>query len=108
MVPLSKVCIGYICLSFVFIWRLIFLTKSGQSLITSIKQSKKDLEDYILEIRPEQLRGHSWSILLSRLDNHSQIALGSAFGLSNKNLIAAFSVLLTYLIVLIQFKLSGY
>ena len=76
--------------------------------MTSIKQSKKNLEDYILETSPEQLLGHSWSILLSRLDNHSQIALGSAFGLSNKNLVAAFSVLLTYLIVLIQFKVSGY
>jgi len=85
----------------------VFITKSGQALITSIKRGKQSLEDFVIETGSEQDLGSSWTILSSRLDNHSPITPGSAFGISNKGLVAVVSTLLTYMIVLIQFKLSG-
>ena len=82
------------------------LTKCGQDLIRAINVGKRDLEDFIIETGSGVGLGPSWSILQSRLANPTPITPGSAFVLSNQSLLAAFSILLTYLVILIQFKLS--
>ena len=79
---------------------------SGQGLIRAINQGKKDLEDFIIETGSREGLDQNWLILQNRWTNPKPITPGSAFVLSNQSLVAAFSILLTYLIVLIQFKLS--
>jgi hypothetical protein len=65
------------------------------------------MEDFMIGATLKQDLGHNWLILQNRLTGQVQITPGSAFALSNQNLVAALSVLMTYLIVLVQFKLSG-
>ena len=100
-------CSGYLCFSVVYMWRLVFLTKCGQELINSMKKGKKSLEDFMILHEVDPVSYKSLKILEKRLSNHSPLSPGSAFALSNKGLVTTFSVLLTYIIVLIQFKLSG-
>ena len=102
-----QICVGYLCLTFPNVWRLIYLTSSGQHLISCIDKSRWLLEDDIVKRGLERDLEQTWFILRSRLDHRTPITPGSAFGLSNKGLIAVVSTLLTYMIVLIQFKLSG-
>jgi hypothetical protein len=72
-----------------------------------MKEGNKNLEDFMIQHQIERECGQNLKILDQRLNNHSPLSPASTIALSNKGLVAAFSVLLTYIIVLIQFKLSG-
>jgi hypothetical protein len=45
---------------------------------------------------------------LTRLDNPHPVSPYSAFPLCNQGLVTAVSILITYIIVLMQFKVSNY
>ena len=62
--------------------------------------------DKSIELSPA-VGGHGLHVLCQRLNNEAPIAPYVAFEVSNRGLVSTFSVLLTYIIVLIQFKLSG-
>jgi len=71
-----------------------------------MKKSKKDLEDFLIKSRTEVVPNQSLSILMNRLSNHAPISPYSTFSLSYRGLVASFGVLLTYIVVLMQFKSS--
>lgn len=72
-----------------------------------MKRSKICLEDFMITSNIEAFPNESISILKSRLNNDAPISPYSAFPLSHRGLVAVLGVLLTYFIVLIQFKSSG-
>ena len=72
-----------------------------------MKRSKKCMEDFIIKYNIETGSNNSLSNLMKRLDNKAPISPFSVLSLSHRGFAATFSVLLTYFIVLIQFKSSG-
>ncbi len=102
-----QVFIGNICFFTIYLWRLVCLSRSGQGLINAMKSSKKSLEDFIIKNDLDTTHNRSLSILLKRLDNRAPISPYSVLSLSHRGFAATFSLLLTYFIVLIQFKSSG-
>ncbi len=72
------------------------------------KKPKKSLENFLIQSNAEIVPNHSHTvfILIGRLDNHTPISPYSTFSLSYRGLIATLGVLLTYIVVLMQFKSS--
>ena len=88
-------------------WRLIFLANCGQHLINEMKESREGLEDFSLDFQIDSKQQQGLDVLDRRLDNPAPISPYSIFSVSHSSLLATFSVLLTYIIVLLQFKTSG-
>ena len=89
-----------------YIARLVWLTSVGQNLSNSMKKcghqldrfkpNDKKLDERELELLRQDIRYHS----------DSPITPFSFFSLSNSTLLGAFGTIVTYLIVLLQFKTS--
>ena len=87
--------------------RLFWLTLSGHGLSTSMKKCANQLERFKLTKKDDD----DWNeIQLLKQDlgyySESPITPKSAFSLSTSTLLGAYGTILTYLIVLIQFKVS--
>ena len=88
--------------------RLVWLTSVGQNLSNSMKKccyqldrfkpNDKKIDERELELLRQDIRYHS----------ESPIAPFSFFSLSNSTLLGAFGTIVTYLIVLLQFKMSEF
>ena len=94
-------------LTFLSILRLLYYTKAGQYLATSINECVETLRD----IQMTKFRdANYYSIGIIRQDLKviavSPITPCATFSLSNSTLVGTFATILTYLIVLIQFKAS--
>ena len=91
-----------------YIGRLVWLTSVGQNLSNSMKKcgyqldrfkpNDKKMDERELDLLRQDIRYHS----------ESPIAPFSFFTLSNSTLLGAFGTIVTYLIVLLQFKISEY
>lgn len=91
-----------------YIARLVWLTSVGQNLSNSMKKcgyhldrfkpNDKKMDERELDLLRQDIRYHS----------ESPIAPFSFFSLSNGTLLGAFGTIVTYLIVLLQFKLSEF
>ena len=82
--------------------RLMYHTNAGQYLASSIKECAHKLD----RIQMKRFKDDKLDLLKQDLKNYctSPINPLSAFSLSNSTLIGTFATILTYLIVLIQFK----
>ena len=94
-------------MTFLSILRLFYYTKAGQHLATSIDECVETLKDLQMS-KPDDLSFNYMKILKQDLKDKSvsPISPFGAFSLSNSTLIGTFATILTYLIVLIQFKAS--
>lgn len=90
-----------------FFLRIFFLSRAGQALIDGKQEALKSLEDHLLanpETRSEQ--DFRLSVLIRRLSTKEAISPQNFFTLSNRSFLSGMGVILTYLIVLMQFKAS--
>ena len=96
---------GCISIFLLCVLRLLYLTSSGQQLATTMKACSHALDKTKIETTKEQ---HSNDLKLLKKDLnhycHCPINPQSAFSLSNSTLIGTFATIITYLVVLIQFK----
>ena len=85
--------------------RLIYHTKTGQCLASALEVCGERLDE-ILMIRCKDLRSRKIKILKQNVKHRSASPIQpfSAFSLSNNTLVGTFATILTYLIVLVQFK----
>ena len=85
--------------------RLIYHTNAGQYLASALEVCGGRLDE-ILMIRCKDLRSRKIKILKQNVKDRSASPIHpfSAFSLSNNTLVGTFATILTYLIVLIQFK----
>lgn len=92
-------------LTFLSILRLLHYTKAGQYLATSMEECTETLKD-IQMIRPKEMNFNYIKVLKQDMRDKAASPINpfSAFSLSNSTLIGTFATILTYLIVLIQFK----
>ena len=112
--------------------RIVRLTKCTNNLSKSMKMFKRELNNVLNREEDFQqngentppasmenehplyvpnkiiMNGNKISILKEELSVHSPIAPFNAFEVSNRTLIGAFATITTYLIVLIQFKISEF
>ena len=86
--------------------RLYYLTSAGQHLGDSMKKAKCKLEEF--KCRNQRVWNAEMELLKEDLSSHLPCPISpyGAFGLSNGALPGTFATILTYLIVLIQFKAS--
>ena len=92
-------------LTLLSILRLLYYTKAGQYLATSIEECAESLRD-VQMTRSEDVNFNYIKSLKQDMKDKavSPITPFSAFSLSNSTMIGTFATILTYLIVLIQFK----
>jgi hypothetical protein len=69
--------------------------------------SKAALDDFAVKNKIPNDLVQAFCILNQKLENPSPISPNEAFSLSNKGLVSTTSVFITYIIILLQFKLSG-
>ena len=86
--------------------RLFWLTCSGHGLSTSMKKCAHQLERFKLTKKDEDLDELQLLKQDMRYYSESPITPESAFSLSTSTLLGAYGTIVTYLIVLIQFKVS--
>ena len=94
--------------------RLFYLTNSSQNMGMALRKSLRTLDQLKMENDGEKWKTYErWKLVSARmkllrneLKCHYDTAISpfSAFGLSNGTLVGTFATILTYLIVLIQFK----
>ena len=110
----------FVCINFWtvtgYILKLYYLISSGNDLAKTMKVCKLALEDYLVcktsedyqyENQNEKATIHNKiDLLKDRLNNDAPISPYGYFGVTNSSLLAAFANILTYVIILIQFKLS--
>ncbi len=94
-------------LDFMFISTIFKIYQTGQNVEDSIKKAAVALENYILDENSEDsmVKARLQSVL-KRLERPNPISPCSAFALNNSGLLSVITVSLTYLIVLIQFKVA--
>ena len=99
---MSGVCL---LLTFISILRLLYYTKAGQYLATSMDECVETLTEIQINSH-DDAKCPYLKIMKQDLKDKaiSPISPFSAFSLSNNTLIGTFATILTYLIVLIQFK----
>ena len=100
--PMSAVCF---LLTFLSVLRLLYYTKTGQHLANSMEECVETLSE--LQMNSYEDANSSYlKILKQEIKDKakSPITPFSAFSLSNSTLIGTFATILTYLIVLVQFK----
>lgn len=92
-------------LTFLSILRLLHYTKAGQYLATSMEECTETLKD-IQMISPDEMNFNCIKVLKQDMKDKAASPINpfSAFSLSNSTLIGTFATILTYLIVLVQFK----
>ena len=85
--------------------RLIYHTTAGQNLSSIMEESSSALNE-IQMTRDKDKKSNRFKILTQNVKDKSLSPINpfSAFSLSNSTLIGTFATILTYLIVLIQFK----
>ncbi|TRY78031.1 hypothetical protein TCAL_16703 [Tigriopus californicus] len=90
-----------------FFLRIFFLSRAGQALIDGKQQALKSLEDHLLS-QPETRADQDFrlGVLIRRLGTKEAISPQNFFTLSNRSFLSGMGVILTYLIVLMQFKAS--
>lgn len=86
--------------------RLYYLTNAGQNLSNMMKKAREELE-YLNE-KQKKYRCPGIKILKQKLDalSESPITPFSTFTLCNRTLLSTLATIFTYLIILIQFKLT--
>ena len=89
-----------------YIGRLVWLTSVGQNLSNSMKKCGYHLDRF--KPNDKKMDGRELELLRQDITYHSEspIAPFSFFSLSNSTLLGAFGTIITYLIVLLQFKTS--
>ena len=102
MYILTPFCFLLTYLSFL---RLLYYTKAGQYLATSMDECVETLKDLQM-LRADDVNSNHIKILKQDMKDKAASPINpfSAFSLSNSTLIGTFATILTYLIVLIQFK----
>jgi hypothetical protein len=68
--------------------------------------SKNALSGFAVQNKIPNDLVQTFCILNQKLENHSPISPKAAFSLSNKGLVTTASFFITYIIILLQFKLS--
>ena len=94
------------CISLLTINRLIWMTGCGHSLSLSMKKCIHQLER--LKISKGSVDDDDFQLLKEELKHYSDAPITplSAFSVSTSTLLGAFGTIITYLIVLLQFKVS--
>ena len=94
-------------LTFLSILRLLYYTKAGQYLATSMDECVETLRDIQMN-KSDDVNFSRIKVIKQDLKDMSvsPITPFAAFSLSNSTLVGMFATILTYLIVLIQFKAS--
>ena len=94
------------CISLLTINRLIWLTAFGHQLSLSIKNCSYHLQR--LKITERDVDEEGFQLLKEELKYYGEAPLTplSAFSVSTSTLLSAFGTIITYLIVLVQFKVS--
>ena len=92
-------------LTILSLMRLIYHTNAGQNLASNMEESSSTLNE-IQMTRGKDEKSNRFKILTQNIKDKSFSPINpfSAFSLSNSTLIGTFATILTYLIVLIQFK----
>ena len=95
---------GCVAVTFLGIMRLLYLTNAGQGLGTAMKTCSHTLDR--LKLKVTTVPREEIKVLKQDLKYHSDSPINplAAFSLSSGTLVGTFATIITYLIVLIQFK----
>ena len=96
-----------------YLVRLNFMMKAGQVLGNTIKESKRTLEELLIQIPPSKLNEdeiNSLTILRNRLETYqylSPVTPYSIFSLNNRTFYSTMAIMITYMVVLVKLRFVG-
>ena len=113
--PANRILWVSICLlgTIMYLVRLNFMMKAGQSLGNTINLSRRTLEDLIIQTPPSKLKEEEVNILTilrKRLEAYQYlppITPYSVFSLNNRTFYSTMTIMITYMVVLIKLRFVG-